>query len=45
MIDRGEMTVTELAALVGHDISVVSKAVNHGLFPRVCAKIKGVLDV
>ena len=45
MLDRGEMSMTQLAELVGHDVSVVSKAVNHGRFPRVCAKIRGVLNV
>lgn len=43
MVDL-EMSVTELAGSVGHDIAVVSKAINHGRYPRVMAKIKGVLS-
>jgi len=33
----------ELAAIVGHDVAVCSKAINHGLYPRVLAKIEEVL--
>lgn len=40
-----EMGVGELATKVKHDISVVSKAINHGRFPRVRAKILEALDV
>jgi len=39
------MTFTALAATVGHDISVVSKAVNHGKYPRVVRKVKEALGV
>lgn len=42
LLDR-EMTASELARRVGHDLSVVSKAINHGKFPRVRAKIQQVL--
>jgi hypothetical protein len=45
MLDRGEMTVRELAKIVGHDESVVSKAIRHGKFPRVREKIRETLDV
>ena len=36
---------TALAEKVGHHISVVSKAVNHGKYPRVVRKIREVLGV
>lgn len=39
-IAAADMRITELARRVGHDISVVSKAINHGRFPRVRAKIE-----
>jgi DNA-binding Xre family transcriptional regulator len=42
LIDR-DMTARSLAAQVGHDLAVVSKAINHGKFPRVRAKILEVL--
>ena len=42
MVDL-EMSVTRLAGTVGHDIAVVSKAINHGHYPRVMAKIQEVL--
>lgn len=42
LIDR-DMTARELAGHVGHDLSVVSKAINHGKFPRVREKILEVL--
>lgn len=42
LIDR-EMTRTQLAQKVGHDLAVVSKAINHGHYPRVRAKILEVL--
>ena len=38
LLDR-EMTRSDLAKLLGHDLSVISKAINHGRFPRVRAKI------
>lgn len=44
-LDERRMRFTDLAATIGHDISVVSKAVNHGRYPRVLAKAKGVLGV
>jgi len=40
---RLDMSVTVLAKRLGHDISVVSKAINHGRFPRVVCKIKEAL--
>jgi len=43
MVDL-EMSVTDLAGIVRHDIAVVSKSINHGRYPRVMAKIKGVLS-
>lgn len=45
MLERDELTVRELAKIVGHDESVVSKAIRHGKFPRVRAKIMEALDV
>ena len=42
LLDR-DMTSRQLATHVGHDLSVVSKAINHGRFPRVRAKILEVL--
>lgn len=42
---HAEMSFTTLAANVGHDISVVSKAVNHGKFPRVIRKVREALNV
>lgn len=41
-IARG-LKVAQLASFVGHDISVVSKAINHGRYPRVLTKIKEAL--
>jgi hypothetical protein len=43
MADR--MTVRELARRVDHHESVVSKAINHGEFPRVLRKIREALSV
>jgi hypothetical protein len=40
-----ELTVKALAATVGHDIAVVSKAINHGTYPRVVKKVKEALSV
>lgn len=37
------LKLRELAKKVGHDEAVVSKAINHGLYPRVLAKIQEVL--
>jgi hypothetical protein len=37
--------MTELARRIGHDLSVVSKAINHGRYPRVVRKIKEALGV
>jgi len=39
-----ELSVTALARRIGHDISVVSKAINHGQYPRVLEKVKVVLN-
>lgn len=30
--------------MIGHDIAVVSKAINHGRFPRVVEKIREALN-
>jgi DNA-binding Xre family transcriptional regulator len=38
-----DITLTALAKEVGHDISVVSKAINHGRYPRVLQKVKEAL--
>jgi hypothetical protein len=43
MIEHG-VNFTALALLVGHPRSTVSKAVNHGRYPRVLAKIEEVLS-
>lgn len=42
MIERG-LSFKALALQIGHDRSVVSKAVNHGRYPRVLRKIEEVL--
>lgn len=42
MIEHG-LNYTALAKLVGHPRSTVSKAVNHGRFPRVLKKIEEAL--
>lgn len=42
-IAAADIRITDLAKRIGHDISVVSKAINHGRFPRVRAKIEEVL--
>lgn len=42
MLER-EIRVGDLARLLGHDKAVISKAINHGVYPRVIAKIKEVL--
>lgn len=43
-LDDRDLNPTKLAVMLGHDISVISKAINHGRFPRVLAKIRGVLN-
>ena len=43
MLDR--LTVRDLAARIGHHESVVSRAINHGRFPRVRQKILEALHV
>lgn len=45
MLDLGELTVREIARRVGHPEATVSKAINHGKYPRVRAKILETLDV
>lgn len=42
MIER-HLSFTELAKLVGHPRSTVSKAVNHSRYPRVLRKVEEVL--
>ena len=42
-IARG-MKVKDLAVMIGHDIATVSKAINHGRYPRVLGKIREVLN-
>jgi|GEM_PF-3104962 len=44
LIDR-ELTVRQLALNVGHDEATVSKAINHGRYPRVVIKVKEALSV
>lgn len=41
---KKDITFRQLATQVGHPRSTVSKAVNHGRFPRVLKKIKDALD-
>jgi predicted DNA-binding transcriptional regulator AlpA len=41
---RQGLTFTELARRVGHPRPTVSKAVNHGHFPRVLAKVEAHLN-
>jgi hypothetical protein len=43
MLDK--VTNRELAQKIGHDEATVSKAINHGLYPRVRAKIAEALGV
>ena len=47
MLEHGPrgMSVTKLAEKVGHPISTVSRAINHGRYPRVRAKIERLLNV
>jgi IS30 family transposase len=40
---RVGVSLTQLAREIGHHPSVVSKAINHGRFPRVRAKVKEAL--
>jgi hypothetical protein len=44
-LDEQGLLFTDLAVKVGHDLAVVSKAVNHGRYPRVLAKVKEALGV
>lgn len=44
MIQQG-LTFTALAEIVGHPRPTVSKAVNHGRFPRVLKKVQEALCV
>lgn len=39
-----DVRITDLAKRIGHDPAVVSKAINHGRYPRVVAKIKEALN-
>lgn len=39
-----DVRVSQLAVSLGHDKAVISKAINHGKYPRVIAKIKEVLS-
>ena len=39
-IAAADLRIGDIAKKTGHDISVVSKAINHGRFPRVRAKIE-----
>jgi len=36
---------TQIAKEVGHDLAVVSKAINHGEYPRVLKKVRAYLNV
>lgn len=38
-IAAADVRITAIAEAIGHDTSVVSKAINHRCFPRVRAKI------
>lgn len=38
-----DVRVKDLAKQLGHDSAVISKAINHGRYPRVIAKIKEAL--
>ena len=40
-----DLRITDLAKRLGHDVAVISKAINHGRYPRVLRKIKEVLGV
>lgn len=42
LVER-DMLMKQLASEVGHDIAVVSKAINHGTYPRVLRKVREVL--
>jgi hypothetical protein len=38
-----DVRVVQLAQALGHDKAVISKAINHGKYPRVVAKIREAL--
>ena len=40
---KADVKVKDLARDLGHDSAVISKAINHGRYPRVLAKIKEAL--
>lgn len=44
-VDERGLSFTVLAEQLGHDLAVVSKAINHGRYPRVLAKVKEALGV
>ena len=44
LVER-ELTVLKLSKVVGHDISTVSKAINHGTYPNVLTKVQEALNV
>ncbi|MDF3058047.1 MAG: hypothetical protein K0R17_2262 [Rariglobus sp.] len=39
-----DLRVGQIATALDHDPAVISKAINHGQFPRVVAKIKKYLN-
>lgn len=41
---RKNLRLSDLAEIVGHDVSVVSKSINHGRYPRVLQKIREALN-
>jgi len=41
--EQSGKSVTAIAREIGHDIAVVSKAINHGRYPRVLAKVREVI--
>lgn len=43
--DEKDLSFTALAKQLGHDVAVVSKAINHGRYPRVLSKVKEALGV
>jgi hypothetical protein len=43
--DEKGIKFTVLAKQLGHDLAVVSKAINYGRYPRVLAKVKEALGV
>jgi len=42
---KRNLRLADLKILVGHDESVISKAINYGRYPNVVRKLKEVLDV